>query len=74
MAQRTNHFSSGKSETQKLKGRLTSGKRKHFNHTGFHPIDPEGRIMERDFHETVETVRVHLTTRKKIEKVFLIRK
>ena len=62
-----------KSEARKLKDRLTSEKGKRFNHTGFHLLDPEGQILERNFPETGETVRVHLTARKKIEKVFLIR-
>jgi hypothetical protein len=63
-----------KSEARRLKGRLASEKGRRFKHAGFHPLDPEGLILERDFYETGETVRVHLTTKKKIETVYLIRK
>lgn len=62
-----------KSEAEKLKGRLAAEKGKKFRHPGFHPIDPEGLILEKTFHESSDTVQVHLTKNKKIVAVYLLR-
>lgn len=62
-----------KSEAAKLKERLTAEKGKRFKHPDFHPIDPEGLILERTFHESGETVQVHLTRKRTITAVYLLR-
>jgi hypothetical protein len=61
-----------KSEAQKLKDRLASDTGKVFRRPDFHPIDPTGLILERNFHETGETVQVHLTRNRKVQAVYLI--
>jgi hypothetical protein len=72
MPRKTNHTRSGKSDAVKLKERLASEKGKRFKQLNFHPLDPESRVLERSFHETGETVRVHLTPRKRIQAVYLL--
>lgn len=71
------HIESGnlaaKSEAEKLKERLVAEKGKQFKRPAFHPIDPEGLILERTFHESGETVQVHLTKNRKITAVYLLR-
>lgn len=61
------------SEAKKLKERLTAEKGKRFKRPDFHPIDPEGLILERTFHESGETVQVHLTRKQTITAVYLLR-
>lgn len=79
MSRQKNHqIASGnlaaKSEAEKLKERLAAEKGKIFKRPDFHPIDPEGRILERTFHESGETVQVHLTKHRKITAVYLLRR
>ena len=62
-----------KSEAEILKARLVPEKGKKFKRPDFHPIDPEGLILERTFHESGETVQVHLTKNRKITAVYLLR-
>ncbi len=77
MSRRKNHIESGnlaaKSEAEKLKERLTAERGKRFKRLDFHPIDPEGLILERTFHESSETVQVHLTRNRKLTAVYLLR-
>ena len=63
-----------RSPAQRLKVQIEreKGKRK-FRHQGFHAIDREGKILEKSFHESGETVQVHLTRGGKVQSVFLIR-
>ena len=60
-----------KSEAEKLKDRLVGDIGKRFRRPNFHPIDPEGLIFERNFHEIGETVQVRLTKNRKIQAVYL---
>lgn len=62
-----------KSEAQKLKDRLASDTGRIFRRPDFHPIDPTNQILERSFHETGETVQVHLTRHRKVQAVYLIK-
>ncbi len=77
MSRRKNYIEPGnlaaKSEAEKLKERLTAEKGKRFKRPDFHPIDPEGLILERTFHESSETVQVHLTRNRKLTAVYLLR-
>jgi hypothetical protein len=63
-----------KSEAEKLKERLVSEIGRVFRRPDFHPIDPEGMIVEKNFHEVGETVQVRLTKNRKIQAVYLTRR
>ncbi|MCB8945594.1 MAG: hypothetical protein H6658_17735 [Ardenticatenaceae bacterium] len=63
-----------KSAAEKLKEQLIREKGKRFRRFDFQPIDSEGLIFERNFHETGETVQVTLTKNKKIATVYLSRR
>ena len=64
----------GKNEAEKLKERLVKDIGRIFRRPDFYPIDPEGLIFERNFHEIGETVQVRLTKNRKIEAVYLTRR
>ena len=62
---------SSKSEAERLKDRLVAEKGKKFERLNFFPLDAEGLILERIFHETGEIVCVHLSPHKRIQAVYL---
>ncbi len=62
-----------KSPAQKLKERLARQKGQFFKQSGFYPIDATGRILEKAFQESEETVQVHLTGSRKIQTVYLLK-
>ena len=62
-----------KSKAQKLKEQIAK-KTGVFRHPDFHAIDMDGRILEKTFYETGETVQVHLDKNGKIEAVYLLRR
>lgn len=77
MSRRKNHHIepgnlAAKSEAETLKERLTAEKGKVFKRQDFHPIDPDGLILEKTFHESGEMVQVHLTSDRKITAVYLL--
>ena len=61
-----------KSRARRLKERLVKEKGKTFKHQDFHAIDPGNQVLEKAFHETGETVQVHLSRNKKLHSVYLI--
>ena len=62
-----------KSEAEKLKERIAK-RTGVFRHPDFHAIDNDGRILEKTFFETGETVQVHLDQNGKIQTVYLLRR
>jgi hypothetical protein len=65
--------SSSKSKAEKLKEQIVK-RTGVFRHPDFQPIDTEGRILEKTFYETGETVQVHLDRKGKIQAVYLLRR
>lgn len=61
-----------RSEAEKLKEQIAK-KTGVFRHHDFHAIDNDGRVLEKTFYETGETVQVHLTKSGKIQVVYLLR-
>ena len=62
-----------KSKAEKLKEQIAK-KTGVFRHPDFHAIDQDGRVLERTFYETGETVQVHLAKNGKIQAVYLLRR
>lgn len=62
-----------RSEAEKLRDAIAKEKRLIRRHD-FMPVDSSGRILEKTFFETGETVQVRLTRRGKIEAVYLLKR